>query len=137
MWDSPLRAGLTKAALSSSDAGDQPSGKLPQYYNCGCAGHYARECKLLKAHIRDAHTAVAGSVSESDGAKELGEPIEDEGAPQEAKEQSVVDDAENVQIDSDEYVTVNVYDNDYYACNDEEEHMSTLFEHQEDRHVCM
>ncbi|KAG6875454.1 hypothetical protein C0993_009162, partial [Termitomyces sp. T159_Od127] len=40
-------------------------------------------------------------------------------------------------IDGDEDVAVDVYDNDYYACDDEEEHMFALMEHQEDRHVCM
>ncbi|KAG6893502.1 hypothetical protein C0992_009730, partial [Termitomyces sp. T32_za158] len=72
-----------------------------------------------------AHTAEVGSNTEV----ELEELVKDEEALQEDKEQATGDDAESVQIDGDEYVGVDVYDNDYYACDDEEEHMFALTEH--------
>ncbi|KAG6871690.1 hypothetical protein C0992_010483, partial [Termitomyces sp. T32_za158] len=66
------------------------------------------------------------------------EPAHDnEEVPQDVEEQSAVDDAESVQIDGDEYVAVDVYDNDYYARDDEEEHMFALTKHQGDGHICM
>ncbi|KAG6872090.1 hypothetical protein C0992_009871, partial [Termitomyces sp. T32_za158] len=75
---------------------------------------------------------------ESDAEADLEEPAHDnEEVPQDVEDQSVVDDAESVQIDGDEYVTVDIYDNDYYAHDDEEEHMFALTEHQGDGHVCM
>ncbi|KAG6873564.1 hypothetical protein C0993_001322, partial [Termitomyces sp. T159_Od127] len=55
--------------------------------------------------------------------------------PQDVEEQSAVDDAESVQINGDEYVAVDVYDNDYYARDDEEEHLVALTEHQGDSRV--
>ncbi|KAG6898838.1 hypothetical protein C0993_003666 [Termitomyces sp. T159_Od127] len=69
--------------------------------------------------------------------EELGELAGDEKAPQEVEEQSVVDDAESIQIDRDEYITVDMYDNDYYTHDDKEDHMFALTEHQEDRCICM
>ncbi|KAG6898975.1 hypothetical protein C0993_002108 [Termitomyces sp. T159_Od127] len=72
-------------------------------------------------HIWAANMAVAGSEGESDGAEELDKLIGDKGAPQEPKEQSVVDDAKSIEIDGNEYVAVNIYDNNYYACEEEEE----------------
>ncbi|KAG6859288.1 hypothetical protein C0995_009949, partial [Termitomyces sp. Mi166 len=45
------------------------------------------------------------------------------------------DDAESVHIDGDEYVTVNIYDNEYYACDDKEEHLFALTEHQGDKRI--
>ncbi|KAG6877854.1 hypothetical protein C0992_009132, partial [Termitomyces sp. T32_za158] len=77
--------------------------------------------------------AAVGSNAEEDQ-KEL---IEDEEAPQEVEEQLVTDDAESIQIDGDEYVAVDVYDNDYYAHNNKKEHMFALTEHQGDSCVHM
>ncbi|KAG6876923.1 hypothetical protein C0993_012069 [Termitomyces sp. T159_Od127] len=66
--------------------------------------------------------AAVGSDTESE-TEEQGELVDNEEALQEIEEQSVVEDAESVQIDEDEYVAVDVYDNDYYTHDDDEEHM--------------
>ncbi|KAG6869927.1 hypothetical protein C0992_001567 [Termitomyces sp. T32_za158] len=60
-----------------------------------------------------------------------------EEVPHDVEEQSAVDDVESVQIDGDEYVAVDVYDNDYYARDDKEEHMFALTKHQGDGRVRM
>ncbi|KAG6876957.1 hypothetical protein C0993_011628, partial [Termitomyces sp. T159_Od127] len=39
------------------------------------------------------------------------------------EEHSVVDNLESIMINGDKYVIVNVYDNDFYAQEDEEEHL--------------
>ncbi|KAG6892441.1 hypothetical protein C0995_003701, partial [Termitomyces sp. Mi166 len=46
-------------------------------------------------------------------------------------------DAESVHIDGDKYITVDVYDNEYYAHDNEEEHLFALTEHQGDKHIHM
>ncbi|KAG6898848.1 hypothetical protein C0993_003590, partial [Termitomyces sp. T159_Od127] len=69
--------------------------------------------------------------------EEPGELAGDEEAPREVEEQLVVDDAESIQIDGDEYITVDMYDNDYYTRDDKEGHMFALIEHQEDRRIHM
>ncbi|KAG6893869.1 hypothetical protein C0992_008330, partial [Termitomyces sp. T32_za158] len=87
---------------------------------------------------RAAHTVAVESDIESDTKADPEEPAHDnEEAPQDVEEQSAVDDTESVQINGDEYVAVDIYDNDYYARDDEEEHMFALTEHQGDGHVCM
>ncbi|KAG6884232.1 hypothetical protein C0992_006691 [Termitomyces sp. T32_za158] len=80
--------------------------------------------------------AAVGSNAESNADAELEELVKDKEAPQEGKEQSAGDDAESVQIDGEEYVAVDVYDNDY-ARDDEEEHMFALMEHQDNQRVHM
>ncbi|KAG6875793.1 hypothetical protein C0993_007409 [Termitomyces sp. T159_Od127] len=80
--------------------------------------------------------AAVGSDAESN-TEEQEELIDSEEALQEVEEQLVADDAESVQINGSEYIAVDIYDNDYYAHDDEEEHMFALTEHQEDRHICM
>ncbi|KAG6885196.1 hypothetical protein C0992_005342 [Termitomyces sp. T32_za158] len=93
--------------------------------------------EFLAAQVRAAHTAAVGSNAESDADAELEELIKDEEALQEDKELIAGDDAKSIQIDGDEYVAVDVYDNDYYARDDEEEHMFALTEHQDNRRIRM
>ncbi|KAG6894041.1 hypothetical protein C0992_007714, partial [Termitomyces sp. T32_za158] len=132
--DVPPRVGPPKAAFGGGDAGYKPSGGTPRCYNCGRTGHFSKECKAPRAQVRAAHTAAV----ESDAKADPEEPAHDnEEVPQDIEDQSVVDDAESVQIDGDEYVAVDVYDNDYYARDDEEEHMFALTEHQGDGRVRM
>ncbi|KAG6873561.1 hypothetical protein C0992_008642, partial [Termitomyces sp. T32_za158] len=83
-----------------------------------------------------AHTVALESDAESDAEADPEEPAHDsEEVPQDVEEQSAVDDVESVQIDGDEYVAVDVYDNDYYARDDKEEHMFALTKHQGDGRV--
>ncbi|KAG6855342.1 hypothetical protein C0995_006394, partial [Termitomyces sp. Mi166 len=48
--------------------------------------------------------------------------IDNEEVPPEVEEPEGDDDTESIHIDGDEYVTVDVYDNEYYAYDDKEEH---------------
>ncbi|KAG6870942.1 hypothetical protein C0995_009561, partial [Termitomyces sp. Mi166 len=57
--------------------------------------------------------------------------------PPEVEEPEGDDDAESIHIDGDKYVTVDVYDNEYYARDDEEEHLFALTKHQGDKRVHM
>ncbi|KAG6882748.1 hypothetical protein C0993_009294 [Termitomyces sp. T159_Od127] len=81
-----------------------------------------------------AHMATVGSNMESE-AEEQGGLIDNEEGPRELEEQLVVDDAESMMIDGDEYVAVDVYNNEYYARDNKEEHMFALMEHQDDRNA--
>ncbi|KAG6894335.1 hypothetical protein C0993_011767, partial [Termitomyces sp. T159_Od127] len=132
--DVPPRVGPPKAAFGGGDVGYKASGGSPCCYNCGWTGHFSKECKAPRAQVRAAHTVAVESNAEA-GPEE---PVHDnEEVPQEVEEQSAVDDAESVQIDGDEYVAVDVYDNDYYARDDEEEHLVALTEHQGNSRVRM
>ncbi|KAG6870891.1 hypothetical protein C0995_009830 [Termitomyces sp. Mi166 len=75
--------------------------------------------------------------AESNAEEDQEELVKDEEVPPEVEELGDEDDAESVHIDGDEYVTVNVYDNEYYTREDDEEHLFALTEYQGDRHVKM
>ncbi|KAG6882186.1 hypothetical protein C0995_015512, partial [Termitomyces sp. Mi166 len=82
-------------------------------------------------------TGDAPVAKEKSNAEENQEELVDnEEVPSEVEEPEGDDDAESIHIDGDEYVyiTVDVYDNEYYACDDEEEHLFALTEHQGDKH---
>ncbi|KAG6863359.1 hypothetical protein C0993_011833, partial [Termitomyces sp. T159_Od127] len=137
-WDVPPRVGPPKAAFGGGDVGYKPSGGSPHCYNCGWMGHFSKECKAPRAQVRAAHTAAVESDAESDVEAGPEEPAHDnEEVPQEVEEQSAVDNAESVQIDGDEYVAVDIYDNDYYARDDKEEHLVALTKHQGNSRVRM
>ncbi|KAG6861228.1 hypothetical protein C0993_002740, partial [Termitomyces sp. T159_Od127] len=88
--------------------------------------------------VRAAHTAAVESDVESNAEAGPEEPAHDnKEVPQDVEEQSAVDDAESVQINGDEYIAVDVYNNDYYARDDKEEHLVALTEHQGDGHIHM
>ncbi|KAG6867558.1 hypothetical protein C0993_001219, partial [Termitomyces sp. T159_Od127] len=70
--------------------------------------------------------AAASTDAVSNVGDELGEPAEDKNTESGMKEQSVVDDAESVHIDEDEYIAIDVYENGYYTCDDKEKHMFAL-----------
>ncbi|KAG6892123.1 hypothetical protein C0995_005264, partial [Termitomyces sp. Mi166 len=95
------------------------------------------DCKVLRAQVRAAHTAATNSDVESNTEEDQEELINDEEASPEVEELEGDDDAESVHIDGDKYVAVDIYDNKYYACDDEEEHLFALTEHQGDKHVHM
>ncbi|KAG6893911.1 hypothetical protein C0995_015670, partial [Termitomyces sp. Mi166 len=92
-----------------------------------------RDCKALKAQVQAAHTAAADSDAESNAEEDQKELVNDEEVPPEVEEPGDEDDAESIHIDGDEYVTVDVYDNEYYTHEDEEEHLFALTEYQGDR----
>ncbi|KAG6858238.1 hypothetical protein C0995_001483, partial [Termitomyces sp. Mi166 len=95
------------------------------------------DCKVPKAQVRAAHTAAADSNAESNAEEDQEELVNDEEVPSEVEEPGDEDDAESVHINGDEYVMVDVYDNEYYTCEDDEEHLFALTEYQGDRHVKM
>ncbi|KAG6880622.1 hypothetical protein C0995_005380, partial [Termitomyces sp. Mi166 len=90
-----------------------------------------------KAQVRAVHTAAADSDAESNAEEDQEELVKDEEVPPEVEEPGDEDDAESVHINGDEYVTVDVYDNKYYTCEDDEEHLFALTEYQGDRRVKM
>ncbi|KAG6884063.1 hypothetical protein C0995_011044 [Termitomyces sp. Mi166 len=116
-----------KVTFSGGDAEYKPSGGVAQCYNCGCPGHYAKDCKVLKVQV-DVESNTEGNQEELVDNKEV---------PPEMEEPESDDDAESVHIDGDKYITVDIYDNEYYAHDNKEEHLFALTEHQGDKHVCM
>ncbi|KAG6882234.1 hypothetical protein C0995_015372 [Termitomyces sp. Mi166 len=133
-WDSPSRVSPLKVAFGGGDVGYKPSGGVSQCYNCGQTGHYAKDCKVLRVQVQAAHTAATNSDVESNAEEEQEELINNEEAPPEVEELEGDDNAESIHIDGDKYIAVNVYDNEYYACDDKEEHLFALTEHQGDKH---
>ncbi|KAG6892443.1 hypothetical protein C0995_003695, partial [Termitomyces sp. Mi166 len=81
--------------------------------------------------------AAVNSDVESNAEEDQEELIDDKEAPPEVEELEGDDDAESIHIDGDKYVTVDIYDNKYYARDNEEEHLFALTEHQGDKHVRM
>ncbi|KAG6881826.1 hypothetical protein C0995_000454, partial [Termitomyces sp. Mi166 len=71
---------------------------------------------------------------ESNAEENQEELVIDEEVPPEVEEPEGDDDTESVHSDGDEYVTVDVYDNKYYAHDDKKEHLFALTEHQGDKH---
>ncbi|KAG6883251.1 hypothetical protein C0995_012569, partial [Termitomyces sp. Mi166 len=94
-------------------------------------------CKALKAQVQAAHTAAASSDAESNTEEEQEELVNVEEVPPEVEEPEAEDDAESVHIDGDEYVTVDVYDNEYYTHEDDEEHLFALTEYQGDTRITL
>ncbi|KAG6881960.1 hypothetical protein C0995_016491, partial [Termitomyces sp. Mi166 len=93
--------------------------------------------RVLKVQVRAAHTAAADSDAESNAEEDQEELVNDEEVPPEVEEPGDEDDAKSVHIDGDEYVIVDVYDNEYYMREDDEEHLFALTEYQGDRRVKM
>ncbi|KAG6882001.1 hypothetical protein C0995_016287, partial [Termitomyces sp. Mi166 len=90
-----------------------------------------------KVQVQAAHTAAADSNAESDIEEDQEELVKDKEVPPEVEDLEAEYDAESVHIDGDEYVMVDVYDNEYYTHEDDEEHLFALMEYQGDTHVQM
>ncbi|KAG6858560.1 hypothetical protein C0995_015690, partial [Termitomyces sp. Mi166 len=93
--------------------------------------------KALKVQVQAAYTAAASSNAESNAEEEQEELVNDEEVPPEVEELEAEDDTESVHINGDEYITVDVYDNEYYTREDDKEHLFALTEYQGDTHVKM
>ncbi|KAG6859592.1 hypothetical protein C0995_006853 [Termitomyces sp. Mi166 len=78
--------------------------------------------------------AAVNSDIESNAEEDQEEFDNNKEAPPEVEELEGNDDAESVHIDGDKYVAVDIYDNEYYARDNEEEHLFALTEHQGDKH---
>ncbi|KAG6867764.1 hypothetical protein C0995_004587, partial [Termitomyces sp. Mi166 len=79
--------------------------------------------------------AAENSNVESNAEENQEELVDNKKVPPEVKEPEGDDDTETVHIDGDKYVTVDIYDNEYYAHDDKEEHLFALTEHQGDKHL--
>ncbi|KAG6858631.1 hypothetical protein C0995_015217, partial [Termitomyces sp. Mi166 len=132
----PPRVSSPKVAFGG-DARHKPSAATARCYNCGRIGHYAKDCKAPKAQLRAAHTAAADSDAESDVEEDQEELVKDEEVPPEEKDLEAEYDTESIHIDGDEYVMVDIYDNEYYIREEDEEHLFALTEYQGDTRVQM
>ncbi|KAG6843172.1 hypothetical protein H0H93_001974, partial [Arthromyces matolae] len=98
-------------------------------YRCGGEGHFAKECPNNpapppRAHIRAAHTAAP---SEHGSLREEIEPEEvDEGSHHSDQESHYSHQLDEENEDDDEFVTVDVYDNDYYTSPDDNDFLMAM-----------
>ncbi|KAG6867151.1 hypothetical protein C0993_006241 [Termitomyces sp. T159_Od127] len=136
--EAPAKVNAPKPAMKAGGFGAKLGGKGPQCYNYGHSGHFAKDCYVPpKAQVRAMHTVAAPSEHDvvSDIEEDPEELIENKEEDPSGKEHSVVDSVESVMINGDKYVAVDVYDNDYYAWEDEEEHLFALTDCPDDKRI--
>ncbi|KAG6883063.1 hypothetical protein C0995_013052, partial [Termitomyces sp. Mi166 len=95
----------------------------------------------VKLHMDHMHDRLNQLVDDSLGVRfkfpDREELVKDEEVPPEVEDPEAEYDAESIHIDGDEYVTVDVYDNEYYTHEDDEEHLFALTEYQGDTCIKM
>ncbi|KAG6871124.1 hypothetical protein C0995_007994 [Termitomyces sp. Mi166 len=132
----PVKVGTAKCSKMERNHNPQPAcTKKSAGWNT--SGKSSKDCKALKVQVRAAHTAAASSNAESNVEEEQEELINDKEVPPEVKDPEAEDDAESIYIDGDKYITVDVYDNEYYTHEDDEEHLFALTEYQGDTRIKM
>ncbi|KAG6897289.1 hypothetical protein C0995_010652, partial [Termitomyces sp. Mi166 len=129
-------AGTGNSTPQAGDAGVIPvpqAGEMPE------ASVYRPPHKLspLKVAFGGDARHKPNSDAESDIEEDQEELVKDEEVPPEVEDLEAEYDAESVHIDGDEYVMVDVYDNEYYTHEDDEEHLFALTEYQGDTRVQM
>ncbi|KAG6875945.1 hypothetical protein C0993_006640 [Termitomyces sp. T159_Od127] len=136
----PAKVKALKPAMKVGGVGAKLGGKGLRCYNCGCSGHFAKDCYAPpKAQVRATHTVVAPSEHDlvSNVKEDPKELIEDKEGELAEEEHSVVDNVESIMIDGDEYIAADIYDNDYYAQENEEEHMFALTDQPDNKPIHM
>ncbi|KAG6890963.1 hypothetical protein C0995_000920, partial [Termitomyces sp. Mi166 len=93
--------------------------------------------KAPKAQVQAAYTAVENSDVESNTDENQEELVDNKEVPPEVEEPEGDDNAKSVHINGNKYVTVNIYDNKYYAHDDKKKHLFALTEHQGDKCIRM
>ncbi|KAF5376508.1 hypothetical protein D9615_008683 [Tricholomella constricta] len=104
------------------DHHNHPPGEV--CFNCGGKGHFAKDCKKskkIRAFIRAACMAAPDAASEADDEDTSLEDLDgrDNGRP---------DSEADKEDEDDDFVDMEVYDNEYYAQDDETEHMFAMME---------
>ncbi|KAG5349322.1 hypothetical protein C0989_004626 [Termitomyces sp. Mn162] len=119
-----LAVGKDVVAITSG----QPSKDARQSancYKCGKAGHFAYKCRepakpAPRVFVQAAHTAAQSDVGEANHGQEE--------EPAEAEADEVVE-SDGTQEHGEEYVDLEMYDNEYYTCGSDSEGLSTLCQH--------